>query len=172
MGLHLSKSFASLDESFEAASKGSGKIPFDHFKSFVDSQDCLHGLNLTVPLLQRLFSELDPHKKGFINITDWKNAFKSFGWKDQLVIEIKNIAQNTFTDCESLLQFFLTFGQTSARQQITRQCFEAGVSSLTGGRFKKAEVDHLWRQMAESGETLEAHKFKSHFDGLLYRGLS
>lgn len=41
MGLHLSKYFASLDESFEAASKGTGKIPFDHFKSFVDSQDCL-----------------------------------------------------------------------------------------------------------------------------------
>jgi hypothetical protein len=115
MGLHQSKQFGTLEESFESASKGTGKIPFDLFKAYIDSQDCLQGLNLTVPLLQRLFSELDPHKKGFINITDWKNAFKSFGWKDQLVIEFKNIAQNTFSDSESLFQFFLTFGPSNAR---------------------------------------------------------
>lgn len=92
MGLYLSKHFDSLDASFEDASKGSGKVAFELFKSFIERTDCLHGLNLTVPLLQRLFSELDPHKKGFININDWKNAFKSFAWKDQLMIEVKNIA--------------------------------------------------------------------------------
>lgn len=82
MGLYISKSFESLDASFEDASKGTGKVPFELFKSFVDKTDCLQGLNLTVPLMQRLFSEIDPHKKGFININDWKSAFKSFVWKD------------------------------------------------------------------------------------------
>jgi hypothetical protein len=82
MGLHLSKQYASLDMSFATAAENSNKITFDQFKAFVDKTDCLQGLNLTVPLLQKLFSELDPHKKAFINLNDWKNAFKSFVWKD------------------------------------------------------------------------------------------
>jgi hypothetical protein len=102
MGLYMSKSFASLDDSFTTASDNSGKITYQQFKVFVDQQDCLKGMNLTTPLLQKLFSELDPHKKGYLNILDWKNAFKSFAWKDQLMIEFKNIVATTFAEFESL----------------------------------------------------------------------
>ena len=102
IGLTMSKKFASLDDSFADASVGNGKITFEHFKQFIDREGCLQGLNLTLPLLQKLFSELDPHKKGFININDWKNAFKSFNWNEQIFIEFKNVLTSTFTDCDSV----------------------------------------------------------------------
>ena len=106
MGLFMSKKFPTLDASFEEAARGNLKVSFENFKLFVDKQDCLSGLNLTVPLMQRLFSELDPHKKGFINLNDWKNAFKSFNWNEQILIELKNVAQSTFTDSDSVFSFF------------------------------------------------------------------
>jgi len=37
--------------------------------------DLLVGFNLTTQLLEELFSQIDPHKKGFIALNDWKNAF-------------------------------------------------------------------------------------------------
>jgi len=41
----------------------------------VDRTQSLNGFNMTLPLLQKLFAELDPHKKGFLAEQDWKNAF-------------------------------------------------------------------------------------------------
>lgn len=172
MGLHLSKTFPTLDESFTSVANSANKITFDLFKSFVEAQDCLQGLNLTVPLLQRLFSELDPHKKGFINRNDWKNAFKQFVWKDQLFIELKNIAQSTFQDAESLFQFLLSFSAHPSKQLVSQLCFEKAVSSLTGNRFKKADIDHLWRRVAGDGDQMDSQQFRQNFDGLTYRGLS
>ena len=82
MGLVLSKQFKSVQESFEVASQHPHKISFDQFKKFIEETRALVGFNLTVPLIQKLFSELDPHKKGYLSETDWSNAFKSFKWND------------------------------------------------------------------------------------------
>ena len=30
---------------------------------------------MTLPLIQKLFAELDPHKKGYLTESDWLNAF-------------------------------------------------------------------------------------------------
>jgi len=90
IGLVLSKKYASVNDSFKAACAGQGKISFNNFKQFVEREDALSGFNLTVTLVQQLFSELDPHKKGYLNKNDWTNAFQSFNWNDQLLVELKN----------------------------------------------------------------------------------
>jgi len=78
IGLIISKKYSSLDASFEEASENMHKVSFDQFKHFVHELDALQGFNLTIPLIQKLFSELDPHKKGYLTENDWKNAFTSF----------------------------------------------------------------------------------------------
>lgn len=35
----------------------------------------LRGFDLSEKLLQELFSDLDPHKKGYLTESDWVNAF-------------------------------------------------------------------------------------------------
>jgi Ca2+-binding EF-hand superfamily protein len=71
-----------LDESFQAASKHQPKLRFYDFKEFLEREEALAGFNLTQPLVQKLFSELDPHRKGYLNINDWRNSFKTFSSKD------------------------------------------------------------------------------------------
>ena len=109
IGLILSRKYSFLNESFSVASQNSAKIQFDKFKTFVEKEQALEGFNLTVPLMMKLFSELDPHKKGYLNINDWRNSFKTFNANDQLLIELKNAVASTFTDCDSVFQFFINF---------------------------------------------------------------
>ena len=71
IGLALSKNFSSLKDSFEEVSKRMGQIKFNYFKDYIESSNCLIGFNLTKQLMIQLFSELDPHKKGFLTFNDW-----------------------------------------------------------------------------------------------------
>jgi hypothetical protein len=51
----------------------------------------LKGFNLTDQLMQQLFSELDPHKKGFLSESDWMLAFGGFNWFEQIIVELENL---------------------------------------------------------------------------------
>lgn len=44
-------------------------------KKWVESNQALRGFNLTEGLYKRLFSDLDPHKKGYLTENDWINSF-------------------------------------------------------------------------------------------------
>ena len=82
----MSRKYSNLTESFNAASNGKTKINFEDFKTFVEKERALAGFNLTLPLLQKLFAELDPHKKAFLSFNDWKNAFQSFNWRISQIV--------------------------------------------------------------------------------------
>lgn len=82
IGLILSKKYPSLKESFDDASELLQKVTFDQFKKFVEKTNTLGGFNMTLPLIQKLFAELDPHKKGYLTINDWVNAFQAFKHED------------------------------------------------------------------------------------------
>ncbi len=71
----------------------------------------MKGFNLTANLIQKIFSEMDPHKKGYLTESDWSNAFQSFNWTEQGLLELKNAIQVAFGDWESAFEFFLTFKQ-------------------------------------------------------------
>ena len=45
------------------------------YKEWIEVNHVLEGFNLTDKLMQELFSDLDPHKKGNLTETDWDNAF-------------------------------------------------------------------------------------------------
>ena len=109
MGLVLSKKYGTVKDSFEVASEKFQKITFDQFKKFIEVNQALAGFNMTLPLIQKLFAELDPHKKGYLSEQDWMNAFTPFNYEDQILIELKNTIQCSFSDCASAFEFFLTF---------------------------------------------------------------
>lgn len=66
-----------------------------------------------MPLVQKLFSELDPHKKAYLTENDWKNAFSTFNWSEQLMVELKSVIQCSFADADSVFHFFLKFGENT-----------------------------------------------------------
>jgi Ca2+-binding EF-hand superfamily protein len=93
IGIELSKNkkFSSLKDTFKAASHGLGKVKYRDFKDFIDETNALKGFNLTDQLMQQLFSELDPHKKGFLSESDWMLAFGGFNWFEQIIVELENL---------------------------------------------------------------------------------
>ena len=102
---------------------------------------------MTFPLLQKLFAEIDPHKKGYLTESDWNNSLSPFKLNDQTFIELKNLVQCSFTDSESAFQFFLSFKSSSEakKKTISKSDFEKAVSSLSGGRFGPNEISGQWK---------------------------
>ena len=94
---------------------------YNDFKDFLEKEEALQGFNLTGPLVQKLFSELDPHRKGFLNINDWRNSFKTFSSQDQLLVELKNVVASTFADSDSVYRFFLNFASDEGEMLIANQ---------------------------------------------------
>lgn len=106
IGLKISKVYDSLEDSFFDASGETDKVDLVKFNAFVDKHDALRGFNLTDMLKQKLFAEVDPHKKTFLSIKDWINAFQTFTQDDHLMVELKNFLQVQFANSESAFFFF------------------------------------------------------------------
>ena len=152
---------------------------YNDFKEFLEREEALTGFNLTGPLVQKLFSELDPHRKGFLNINDWRNSFKTFSFQDQLMVELKNVVASTFADPDSVFRFFLNFGSDDGEvvtvgKVITYPIFEKAVMALTSERFKKNEINNLWNQLVDPSKpgSIDSYQFRSHFEQMTYRGSS
>jgi len=178
MGIMISKIFPSIKDSFENASEHIQKVTFEQFKKFIETNNALTGFNMTLSLTQKLFSEIDPHKKGYLTENDWVNAFQSFRWNDQIFVELKNVIQCSFTDVDSAFEFFLSFKPQSKKQEgkqfIEYSDFEYCINSLTSERFKRNELQSLWKSVTEGGKTSQVDKylFRSHFDNIKYSGKS
>jgi Ca2+-binding EF-hand superfamily protein len=173
LGLVCSKKYATTKACFAAVSGGKNSVNFSDFHSFVEQNNALEGFNLTMPLMQKLFAELDAHKKGHLNFNDWNSAFNAFKMSDQILVELKNILQTSFADSESAFNFFLTFNEAGkkAKNSVPQDAFNQAVKSLTSGRFKPKEIAELWQSLI-SGKSngLDVHAFRSHFDSLAYTG--
>lgn len=174
MGLIISKKFGSVKESYDAASEKFHKVTFEQFKKFIEGNQALAGFNMTLPLIQKLFAELDPHKKGYLSEQDWMNAFSPFDSDDQMMIELKNSIQCQFKDCNSAFDFFLTFKKDDSQKALNLGDFEKAVSSLTAGRFKSQDIRKLWRQVTENGrfQCVDIYQFRAVFDNMRYTGNS
>ena len=75
VGLVLSRQFSSLKSSFEEISEHQKRLLYTQFQKWLESSRALTGFNLTDKLIQQVFSDLDPHKKGYLTENDWLNAF-------------------------------------------------------------------------------------------------
>ena len=50
-------------------------MTYKSFSEWIDKSRALNGFDLTDKLLQTLFADLDPHKKGYLTELDWTTAF-------------------------------------------------------------------------------------------------
>jgi len=51
------------------------RLLYSQFYKWLEESRALTGFDLTEKLVQEVFSELDPHKKGYLTENDWLNAF-------------------------------------------------------------------------------------------------
>ena len=82
IGYWIARNLNSIDECFDIVSKNTDRIDYVTFKEWIEAKQVLRGFNLTDKLVQQLFSDLDPHKKGHLTDVDWKTAFGGYSSDD------------------------------------------------------------------------------------------
>jgi Ca2+-binding EF-hand superfamily protein len=168
IGLQLSKLYQSLPEAFELISEYSGKITFAQFKQFIDTKDVLAGFNLTLPLLQELFVEIDIRRKGYISDMDWNAAFAGHQSKLLSLQELKDTLRANFADMESAFDFFLSFHLTQPPGKLQLSEFEAAIDSLIPRRFSKQDIRALWQSIAHDRSYIDFKEFAAAFSDLRF----
>lgn len=168
IGLILSKKFGSAGLSYDACADRKPRVNFEMFKTFLARSEALEGFNLTVALLQQLFSELDSHKKGYLSKNDWELAFRAFDWNNALLVQVKDCVQNNFQDWQSAFEFFCSFG---SGKTLSENVFLKAVRSLTADRLSLQEAGKIWAQISKAGR-MDKTIFRQQFEHLEFSGTS
>jgi Ca2+-binding EF-hand superfamily protein len=110
VGLFISRNYPTVKLAFEAVSELTGKIRLDQFSKWVEQHQILKGFNLTQELTEKLFAELDPHRKAYMTENDFCLAFGGINYQSQCIQEIKDAIRSNFQDVQSAFDYF-TSGQ-------------------------------------------------------------
>ena len=78
IGYFISRKCKSLNDCFDIVAANTISITYAKFKDWIEQHNVQQGFNLTEKLVQELFSDIDPHKKGHLTENDWENAFGIF----------------------------------------------------------------------------------------------
>ena len=135
IGLFISKTYPTIKLAFESVSELTGKIKLEQFTNWVEKNQILSGFNLTQELLEKLFANLDPHRKAYITESDFCTAFGGINYKSQCIQEIKDAIRSNFQDTQTAFDYFLSFKPGST--QLTLSDFSRGISSLIPKRFSQ-----------------------------------
>lgn len=171
IGLKISKVYDSLEESFYDAAAQSDKVDLKKFNVFVDKHDALRGFNLTDMLKQKLFAEIDPHKKTFLSIKDWMNAFQTFSRHEHLMVELKNFLQVQFANSESAFYFFQSFTGDGGHT-IGPKAFEAAATSLLAQRKSLGPelLKFMFKRIAGDKGYFDQAAFEKEFESMKFSG--
>jgi hypothetical protein len=59
------------------------RVNLEGFSKFLTNNQLLVGFKMTPQLTQELFASIDPHKKGFLTYSDWRNTFERYNYHSQ-----------------------------------------------------------------------------------------
>lgn len=128
---------------------------------FIDKYDALKGFSLTSDLKQKLFAEIDPHKKTYLAKKDWYNAFEVFNEGDHIMVELKNFMQSQFVDSKSAFEFLRS---RSKSNEIDFACFaEASRLMLANRKLTLAQVRNMFTRISGGKTTFTASEFEVEF---------
>ncbi|OMJ89166.1 hypothetical protein SteCoe_8712 [Stentor coeruleus] len=147
LGLYLSRNYPNIKIAFEVVSELTGKIKLEQFIKWVESNQVLRGFNLTQQLLEKLFADLDPHRKAYITESDWDHAFENINYNDQCIKEIKDAVRSNFVDIRSAFEYFASFHKPQPSFNIALEDFQQGISALVPKRFTANEVQVFWNNL-------------------------
>lgn len=165
----ISKRFPTLEACFTSIAGDKQKIYFQDFQKFVDETHALNGFNITMQLLQKLFAELDPHRKAYLSLNDWKSGFKLFNQQETMMIEFKNFIQSNFVNVESAYAFLLQHG--SSGPNIDLATFKKAMISIIGSkRATDLDTKNIFAQLAGDKDHFSKAELEREFSDLKFLG--
>lgn len=167
LGLFISKNYPNLKAAFEKVSELTGKIKLEQFIRWVESNQILRGFNLTQQLLERLFADLDPHRKAYVTENDWNHAFAEYSYQDQCLKELKDAIRSNFSDTQPAFEYFCSFNRPASETLVAFEAFKQGISALVPKRFLPAEIQHFWNSLWK-GEAIDYYQFSKEFQDIKF----
>lgn len=164
LGLMLSRVFPDIHRAFETISELTLRITFEHFSRWVENNQALQGFNLTYQLLQQLYADLDPHKKGYLTEQDFILAFGSFNWKNQCIKELIDSLRSNFSDIKVAFDLFLSHKKSPGRESINAVEFESALHAIVPNRFTKEDIHQLWVNISNQQDVIDFQTFKRKLD--------
>lgn len=148
------------------------KMTYKSFAEWIAKSRALAGFDLTDKLLQVLFADLDPHKKGYLTELDWTNAFGAYSFKNQVISEVQEALNANYNDIQSAFESFLSHEQeiNKSAKDITFQGFYKAINSLIPNRFDTNEIDFMWKKCSGGAEVVGLAKFQNGFDNKKFTG--
>ncbi|KAL4476370.1 hypothetical protein ABPG74_010103 [Tetrahymena malaccensis] len=163
ISIYFSKQEKNAQEQFEIVSGYKPQVTYSRFVKWIEQSDALQGFNLTDKLSQQLFSYLDPHKKGFITIKDWKNCLSNYLGIFIVIYQILVIMQNQNSGYEevklkeikeALLSSFSTILEgfnylSNNKLTINFLNFSKAMGNLFPGQYNSTIKQKIWLQMIQ-----------------------
>lgn len=139
---------------------------------WIDSIQALQGFNLTDKLIQTLFADLDPHKKGYLTQTDWENAFGGYNFGAQIKTEVQECFYSHFTSVSECFNYLVDQDKTPNLKQVTKHGLSIGLNFLLPKRFNQLDITRLWNLICPNPDTdsITFEQFSKAFGGSGYRG--
>lgn len=174
IGLTISRQFSSLKASFEAISEKNARMKFSQFKNWIENNRILSGFNMTEKLLQKLFADLDPHKKGYLSEVDWLNAFNGYNVQNQVLLEVQEALTTNYSDIENAFEFFISHESqiNTEATEITYQGFQKAIEALLPRRFDNSDMNYLWNKCSADKNVITFRRFSTLFANKNFTGTS
>lgn len=133
----------------------------------MNGHNVLKGFNLTSQLMQRLFASMDPHKKGYLTLKDWKNLFDSFNDVWSIMIDVQNSFASAFDSVDEAFRFMK---DQSQGPEVTFQGFVKAIERILPKRYDQRQLRRAWESLMKGeSQTLNRTTFLMNFDGLSFR---
>ena len=124
---------------------------------------------MTHELFQKLFGEIDPHKKTYMTLKDWKNTFATFNSSDQLRLEYMQHILTQFYDVSSAFAFYQNFG-SEPRTQIDLPLFTSGTQSLLP--LSRSQIQMIFKEILHDSvfDSISLSNFRRFFQQSTFTG--
>lgn len=118
-----------------------------------------------------MFAEIDPHKKTYLAVADWRTAFQTFNERDHLMVELKNFLQVQFANSSSAFFFFLSFGPPGTQHAINYKTFSEAAQSLIASRtLKDYQIRQMFERVAQGKKQFGEKEFNEEFANIKFTG--
>jgi len=174
IGLALSQNFSNLKLSFQSIAGNNESMKYAQFHKWIEGNRILSGFNMTERLIQKLFADLDPHKKGYLSEIDWFNAFSGYDASQQILLEVQEVIASNYDSIDNAYEFFLSIENQiyPNNTQVSYPGFQKALEALLPKRFTSQQITFLWNSCSLDKRTLSLRTFTEKFNNKKFTGSS
>lgn len=162
IGYWVTRNCSSLADCFNTISKSTTCIRYENFKTWLETNNVLKGFNLTDKLMQQLFSDLDPHKKGNLTENDWTIAFGGYSNDELNVTELRDFLSESFKTPSDAWEYYINFGGNRS-SYLDCETFSKASKEMLSNRLDDNDLKKIWEKLQPTAQPMSKQRFVNLF---------